>query len=637
MGNRVETLEFQAEARQLLQLMVHSIYSNKDVFLRELISNASDALDKLRLASLVDKDLDVDASDLHIEIEVDRDARTLTVRDNGIGMTRDEVVSVIGTIAKSGTAELLRTLRESSDAAASQELIGQFGVGFYAAFMVADRVELLTRKAGEEDGTRWASTGEGTYSVETVEDAPQGTAVTLHLKPADAEDNLHDYTAEWTIREIVKRYSDFIAWPIRMTVERTGEDGATTREAQTLNSMKALWARSRDEVDEAEYHEFYKHVSHDWADPLEIVHMRGEGTFEYEALLFIPSHAPLDLFAPQGRRGVQLYVKRVFIMDDCEALMPGYLRFVKGVVDAHDLSLNISREILQQDRQIQVVRRRLVKKILATVKDLKANHAERYRTFWTEFGAVVKEGLIDDTENRDTLLELVSVASTHDPAEQTDLRGYVERMKDGQSDIWYVTGESRAMLENSPHMEAFRAKGHEVLLLTDPVDEVWVERVGEYDGKPLRSIAKGQVDLDTDDERKEAEAEREQQRQDFAELLTWMGGALTDSVKEVRLSSRLTTSPACVVGDAHDLTPTLEKMYRAMGHEVPSVKRILELNPGHPLVAGLRKAHEQGGDQAELRDTAELLYGMALLAEGGELADPSRFTRILADRLARSL
>ncbi|SIR74927.1 molecular chaperone HtpG [Micromonospora avicenniae] len=637
MATQVETLEFQAEARQLLQLMVHSIYSNKDVFLRELISNASDALDKLRLASLVDKDLDVDTSDLRIELEVDRDARTLTVRDNGIGMTRDEVVSVIGTIAKSGTAELLRTLRESADSAASQELIGQFGVGFYAAFMVADRVELLTRKAGEQGGTRWSSTGEGTYSVESVDAAPQGTSVTLHLKPADTEDSLHDYTAEWTIREIVKRYSDFIAWPIRMTVERPGEEGATTREEQTLNSMKALWARPRDEVDQAEYHEFYKHVAHDWADPLEIVHMRGEGTFEYEALLFIPAHAPLDLFAPQGRRGVQLYVKRVFIMDDCEALMPNYLRFVKGVVDAHDLSLNISREILQQDRQIQVVRRRLVKKILATVKDLKANHAERYRTFWGEFGAVVKEGLIDDAENRDTLLELVSAASTHDPAEPTDLRGYVERMKDGQSEIWYATGESRAMLENSPHMEAFRAKGLEVLLLTDPVDEVWVERVGEYDGKPLRSIAKGEVDLDTDEERQQAEAEREQQRKDHAELLTWMGGALADNVKEVRLSSRLTTSPACVVGDAHDLTPTLEKMYRAMGHEVPSVKRILELNPGHPLVAGLRKAHEQGGDQTELRETAELLYGMALLAEGGELADPSRFTRLLADRLSRTL
>jgi molecular chaperone HtpG len=632
-SNQAETLEFQAEARQLLQLMVHSIYSNKDVFLRELISNASDALDKLRLESLVDKDLTVDVSDLHIEIEVDKDVRTLTVRDNGIGMSRDDVVQLIGTIAKSGTAELLRTLRESKDAGTSQELIGQFGVGFYATFMVADKVTLLTRRAGQSGGTRWESTGEGTYVVESVDDAPQGTSVTVHLKPEDTEDNLHDYAAEWTIREIVKRYSDFIAWPIRMTVERPGEDGGTIRDVQTLNSMKALWARPRGEVDESEYREFYKHVSHDWADPLETIHMKGEGTFEYEALLFIPSHAPIDLFSPQGRRGVQLYVKRVFIMDDCEALMPNYLRFVKGVVDAHDLSLNISREILQQDRQIQVVRRRLVRKVLATVKEMKARETEEYRTFWKEFGAAVKEGLIDDADNQAAILDIVSVASTHDPAELTSLSGYVERMKDGQSDIYYSTGESRSMVENSPHMEAFRAKGYEVLILTDPVDEVWVERVGEFDGRPLRSIAKGQVDLDTDEDREKAEADRKE----FAELLSWMGGALADSVKEVRLSSRLTTSPACVVGDAHDMTPTLEKMYRAMGHEVPTVKRILELNPDHPLVAGLRTAHERGGSEEALAETAELLYGMALLAEGGELADPSRFTRILADRLARTL
>nr|WP_277351215.1 molecular chaperone HtpG [Micromonospora sp. HNM0581] len=631
-------MEFQAEARQLLRLMVHSIYSNKDVFLRELISNASDALDKLRLASMVDKDLAVDIDDLHIAIEVDRDARTLTVRDNGIGMSRDEVVSVIGTIAKSGTAELLRQLREAKDAGASQELIGQFGVGFYAAFMVAERVELVTRRAGESGGTRWESTGEGTYTITELDDAAQGTAVTLHLKPADDEDNLHDYTAEWTIREIVKRYSDFIAHPIRMTVERPGtDDTPATTETVTLNSMKALWARPRGEVEPAEYHEFYKHVSHDWADPLETIHMRGEGTFEYEALLFIPTHAPLDLFSPQGRRGVQLYVKRVFIMDDCDALMPNYLRFVKGVVDAHDLSLNISREILQQDRQISAVRRRLVKKILATVKELKTDQPERYRTFWTEFGPAVKEGLLEDTDNQDTLLEILSVASTHDPAEQTDLAGYVERMREGQQDVYYATGENRVTIENSPHMEAFRAKGYEVLLLTDPVDEVWVERVGSYAGKTLRSVAKGQVDLDTEQERTEAEAERERQRTEYADLLGWMGTVLADHVKEVRLSSRLTTSPACVVGDAHDLTPTLEKMYRAMGQEVPKVKRILEINPTHPLVTGLRKAHEQGATGDSLTETAELLYGTALLAEGGDLADPSRFARILADRLARTL
>ncbi|WP_213454613.1 molecular chaperone HtpG [Rhizomonospora bruguierae] len=621
MSNGVETLEFQAEARQLLQLMVHSIYSNKDIFLRELISNASDALDKLRISSLVDKELVADTSDLHVELEVDKERRTLTVRDNGIGMSREEVVQLIGTIAKSGTGELLRKLRESQDAAASRELIGQFGVGFYSTFMVADTVTLVTRRAGQSEGTRWESTGEGTYTVEAVEDAPQGTTVTLHLKPEDSEDNLHDYTTEWKIREIVKRYSDFIAWPIRMAAE--GAD-----EPRTLNSMKALWARPRSEVADEEYHEFYKHVSHDWADPLDIVHMRGEGVFEYEALLFIPSHAPFDLFMQEARRGVQLYVKRVFIMDDCAALIPHYLRFVKGVVDAHDLSLNISREILQQDRQIQVVRRRLVKKVLATVRDMMANHADRYETFWREFGRAVKEGLIEDEENREAILDVVSLASTHDAESLTTLRGYVERMPEGQSAVYYMTGESRSMIENSPHMEAFRAKGYEVLVLTDPVDEIWVDRVGEFDGKPLQSIAKGQVDLG---------AAQEERPEGFDALLAWLGERLGDEVREVRLSTRLTTSPACIVGDEHDITPTLEKLYRAMGQEVPPVKRILELNPTHPLVTGLRTAQEQGGADEVLGETAELLYGMALLAEGGDLKDPARFSRLLADRLARTL
>jgi molecular chaperone HtpG len=636
-SDRSQTLEFQAEARQLLQLMVHSVYSNKDIFLRELISNASDALDKLRLESLVDKDLQVDTSDLHITVEVDRERRTLTVRDNGIGMSRDEVVQLIGTIAKSGTAELLRRMRESKDAAASQELIGQFGVGFYSTFMVADKVTLVTRRAGQSEGTCWESAGEGTYVIEPVDDAPQGTAVTVHLKPEDSEDHLFDYTAESTIRRIVKRYSDFIAWPIRMAVEGTDDAGAATREIQTLNSMKALWARPRSEVGDDEYHEFYKHISHDWTDPLEIIHMRGEGHFEYEALLFIPSHAPFDLFMRDARRGVQLYVKRVFIMDDCDALMPDYLRFVKGVVDAHDLSLNISREILQQDRQIRVVRRRLVKKVLSTVKDLMTNHAEKYRTFWGEFGRAVKEGLLEDTDNRDAILDIVSLASTHDPEQPTTLRQYVERMRDGQTGIYYMTGESRSMIENSPHMEAFRAKGYEVLILTDPVDEVWVERVGQFDGRPLQSIAKGQVDLDTADEKKSAEPEREQRNKDFAGLLAWLGTRLHEQVKEVRLSSRLTTSPACVVGDEHDITPTLEKLYRAMGQDVPPIRRILELNPTHPLVTGLREAHDQGRDDDVLAQTAELLYGMAVLAEGGDLKDPAHFTRLLADRLARTL
>src|SRR6185437_13972960 len=635
-----ETLEFEAEARQLLQLMVHSIYSNKDTFLRELISNSSDALDKVRLEAFRDKDLEVDTSDLHIDIEIDKENRALTVRDNGIGMSRDEVVNLIGTIAKSGTAEFLRRMKDKDAAAASSELIGQFGVGFYSTFMVADKVTLVTRRAGESRGTRWESSGAGTYTIEPVDGASQGTAVTLHLKPEDKDDNLLDYTDEWKIREIVKRYSDFIAWPIKMEVERRGSEddtGTTTREIETLNSMKALWARARNEVAEDEYKEFYKHISHDWSDPLEIIRMQAEGTFEYQALLFIPSRAPLDLFMRGRKRGVQLYVKRVFIMDDCEELMPEYLRFVKGVVDAQDLSLNVSREILQKDRQIQLMRRRLVKKVLSTVKDMMAGNADRYQTFWKEFGRAVKEGLINDVENRDSILEIASFESTHDPEQPTTLRQYMERMKDGQQHIYYMTGESRASIESSPHMEAFHAKGFEVLLLTDPVDEVWVEPVGEFDGKRFQSIAKGQVDLDTEEEKKAAEAERDQQQKDFAALLAWMTTTLQADVKEVRLSSRLTSSAACLVGDAYDVSPTLEKMYRAMGQDMPHTKRILELNPTHPLVSGLQKAHEERKDDAGLAETAELLYGMALLAEGGELSDPSRFIRLLADRLARTL
>lgn len=632
-----ETLEFRAEGRQLLRLMVNSVYSNKDVFLRELISNASDALDKVRLASFTDKELQVDVSDLHIEIDADRDERTLTVRDNGIGLSRDEVVELIGTIARSGTADLLQRMKESTDGAVAPELIGQFGVGFYASFMVADRVVLLTRRAGEQTGTRWASDGQGTYTVEQVDDAPQGTAVTLHLKAADPDDHVFDYTDPATIKQIVKRYSDFITWPVRTVVERTGADGATTTEVQTLNSMKALWARARDEVSEDEYHEFYKHVSHDWADPLEIIQLKAEGTFEYDALLFLPSHAPFDLFAPDGQRGVQLYVKRVFLMDNCPALMPGYLRFVTGVVDARDLSLNVSREILQQDRQVQLIRRRLVKKVLSTMRDLLSRDAERYQKFWTEFGAVVKEGLADDYDNRDAILGAALFASSSDTGRLTTLEEYVGRMKPGQRDIYYLTGESRSMIENSPHMELFRAKDYEVLMLTDPIDEMWVESVREFQGRPLLSIAKGEVDLDSDAERESAKDAREQQAREYGDLLSWMGEKLREDLREVRLSTRLTTSPARVVGDLHDPTPALARIYRAMGRDLPRTKRVLEVNPDHPMVAGLQEAHAKQPDSEDLSEVAELLYGLALLAEGGELSDPSRFARLMADRLARTI
>jgi molecular chaperone HtpG len=643
MNARVEQLEFQAEARQLLDLMVHSVYSNKDAFLRELISNASDALDKLRLEAFRNKDLDVDTSDLHIEIEVDKDARTLTIRDNGIGMTHEEVVDLIGTLAKSGTAELRQQLRESENAAASEELIGQFGIGFYSTFMVADEVELLTRKAGESEATRWASSGQGTYTIESVDDAPQGTSVTLHLKPEDAEDELHDYTSEWTIKNLVKKYSDFIAWPIRMQVERrtpAAEDGGeetVTVETETLNSMKALWARPKDEVSDEEYKEFYKHIAHAWDDPLEVIAMKAEGTFEYQALLFIPSHAPFDLFNRDARIGVQLYVKRVFIMGDCDQLMPEYLRFIKGVVDAQDMSLNVSREILQQDRQIKAIRRRLTKKVLSTIKDLQTERPEDYRTFWTQFGRVLKEGLMSDFDNQDTLLHISSFASTHSDDEPTTLAEYVERMKDGQEQIFYATGETRQQVLRSPHLEAFNAKGYEVLLLTDPVDEIWVETVAEFAGKPLQSVAKGEVELDSEEDKTAREARREEREKDFAGLLSWLQETLSDHVKEVRLSARLTQSPACLITDTFGITPALARMYQASGQAVPVGKRILELNPNHPLVTGLHKAHKDRGGDPSLAETAELLYGTALLAEGGALEDPARFAELLAERLTRTV
>ena len=648
MSTGVEQLEFQAEARQLLDLMVHSVYSDKDSFLRELISNASDALDKLRIEAFQNKDLDPDntlTSDLHIEIAVDNDARTLTVRDNGVGMTRAEVIDLIGTLAKSGTAELRKQLREAqgqNNSAASEELIGQFGIGFYSTFMVADKVELLTHRAGESEAIKWQSSGDGTYTIEAVEDAPQGTSVTLHLKPVDAEDALHDYTSEWKLRTLVKKYSDFIAWPIRMEVEKTtpAEDGGedtVTREVETLNSGKALWARPKDEVSEEEYKEFYKHIAHAWDDPLEVISMRAEGTFEYQALLFIPTRAPFDLYEPDASIGVQLYVKRVFIMGDCDELMPRYLRFVKGVVDAQDLSLNVSREILQQDRQINAIRRRLTKKVLSTIKDLQSERPDDYRTFWGEFGKVLKEGLMRDFDNQETLLEISSFASTHSEDELTTLAGYVERMKEDQRQIFYATGESPQQILSTPHLEAFKAKGYEVLLLSDTVDEIWLGSVTEFDGKPLQSVAMGDVDLDTEEEKSAHEAERKEQEQDFADLLTWLTETLGEHVKEVRLSTRLTDSPACLITDAFGVTPTLARIYRATGQDVPVGKRTLELNPTHPLITGLQQAHKDRADDPDVTETAELLYGTALLAEGNAPEDPARFAELLARRLARTV
>ncbi|GAA3514800.1 molecular chaperone HtpG [Dietzia aurantiaca] len=667
-GN-AETREFQAETRQLLDLMIHSIYSNPDTFLREVISNSSDALDKLRLAALQDSTLGVDASDLHIELIPDEQARTLVIRDNGIGMSREEVVDLIGTLAKSGTGQMrealsaARAAQESGEISeqATADLIGQFGIGFYSTFMVSDSVTLVTRKAGESVGTRWVSSGEETYTIEEDSDAPQGTSVILQLKPAGGDAALPDYADENTLRRVVRTYSDFIAWPIRMEVERpapepegdTGDhDEANDPSAEnsitetvTLNSQKALWTRPKSEVSDEEYAEFYRHISHAWDEPLETITLKAEGTFEYQALLFLPSQVPFDLFSPDVKRGVQLYVRRVFIMDDCEELVPPFLRFVKGIVDAQDLSLNVSREILQQDRQIRAIRKRLVKRVLQAIEQVKRDRPEEFRSFWANFGAVLKEGLIADVDARDQLLAVSTFASTRPAVESaegaegaadaeagTTIAEYISRMVDGQEEIYYLTGTSRAAVESSPHLEAFRARGVEVLVLTDPVDEVWVDAVGEVEGKRLRSVAKGDVDLsgigaDTQDGEDQPDAA------EFTDLLTWLGEELEDEVKQVRLSHRLTESAACMVGDEFDMTPQLEAMYRASGMELPTSKRILELNPSHPLVERLRRQHAEDPSADGLADTARLISGAAVLAEGGTLADPAAFAKLLVDRI----
>jgi len=644
--NATETFEFQTEARQLLDLMIHSVYSNKDIFLRELISNASDALDKRRFEGVKHPEILPEGTELHLQLVPGHDPRTLAIIDNGIGMSRAEVKDLIGTIAKSGTREFLKHAKEAQSA--GPELIGQFGVGFYAVFMVAERVTLLTRRAGEHEATLWESSGDGTYTLTAAERAEPGTTITIYLKEEDSENGLHDYTAEWTLRNIVKQYSDFVAYPIRMDIERTererDEEGNVVEGAEeqkvirteTLNSMKAIWLREKAEVTDTEYNEFYKHIAHDWTDPLLRIQAKIEGTMEYRILLFVPSNAPMDLYYAESRnRGVHLYIKRIFIMDDCRELLPGYLRFLRGVVDSEDLSLNISREILQQDRQIQRMSKGIVSKVLAALKDLKEKKPEDFLKFWGEFGRVMKEGLFQDEENRERLLDLAMFASTHDGTALTSLKDYVERMKEGQEAIYYITGEDRKRAENSPHIEAFRAKGYEVLLLVDPVDEVWTQSEFEHHEKPLRSIAKGAVELGTDEEKKQTEETLKEKSETFAPLLGTLKAKLGDQVKDVRLSSRLTESAACLVTDTHDLSPQLEQMMRAMGQAVPASKRILELNPEHEIIVKLRERAADGG--AGVDEYAEVLYGQALLAEGGVLPDPAGFAKQVSALLARAL
>jgi molecular chaperone HtpG len=618
MSEPAERHEFQAEVRELLDLMIHSLYSHKDIFLRELISNASDALDKVRFEALSRPELSP-IGELEVTLEVDETARTLAVHDNGIGMTRQEVVENLGTIARSGTREFLRALREAQ-AAGTPELIGQFGVGFYSSFMVADRITVVTRRAGTEDATRWESTGDGGYTLDAAERSGAGTTVTLHLKPKDEEDGLKDYTQTWALKDIVKRYSDFVTYPIRL-------------KGETLNSMKAIWTRGKDEVTEDEHREFYKHISHDWNDPLEHLSVHIEGGFEARALLYVPSKAPFDIHDRDGgHRGLSLYVKRVFIMDDWRELLPPYLRFVRGVVSSDDLSLNVSREILQKDRQVQAIRKYLVRRILAALKEMKEQRPEKYRTFWTEFGAVLKEGLLGFEDGQDKLLELVMAPSTEGP-EPTALAAYVGRMKEGQPAIYYLTAVSREMAERSPHLEAFRARGYEVLFFLDPIDELWLRMRREFEGKTLTSVAQGTPELGSEEDKTKDASAREETHERFKDLLLALRAALQDEIKDVRLSERLTSSPACLVGETGDLSPHLQELLRRSGREVPKAKRVLELNPSHPLVTRLQTFHAAHPADERFKRYAELLHGQAILAEGGTLPDPAAFSRRLAELL----
>ena len=632
-----ERHEFQAEVKQLLDLMVHSLYSDKDIFLRELISNASDALDKLRFEQLTQSDVSgVASGELHIRLEADAAARTLTISDNGIGMTRDEVVRNIGTIARSGTREFLTKLKESgpkADGKLPPELIGQFGVGFYSAFMVADKITLVTRKAGHDAATHWESTGDGAYVLEDATRDTAGTTITLHLKPAEPEHGMRDYTDPFVVRDIVKRYSDFVTYPVKMQRSKDGEKPEDPKvvEDETLNSQKAIWDRPKAEVTDDEYKEFYRHLSHDWNDPLRTIPVRMEGTLEAYALLYVPAKAPFDLYSPEMKRGVQLYVKRVFVMDECKELMPSYLRFIKGVVDAHDLSLNVSREILQKDRQIPVIRKQLVKKVLGTLDEMKRDKPEDYLGFWAAFGPVIKEGLLAFDQDKDKLLDLVITTSTHDTAKLASLEDYVGRMKEGQDAIYFLTGPSKDQLVKSPLLEAFAAKGYEVLLFADPIDELWLERAPTFKDKPLKSIGRGEVELGSDDERKQAAEALEDKQKEYSDLLGFIRVHLQNDIKEARLSSRLTSSPVCLVSDDSDMTPRMQKMLEQMGQAVPKIKPILELNPTHALVPKLQAMYAANKADPRLGLYAELLLGQAYLADSGQLPDPIAFARALGD------
>ena len=623
MTTTTETKAFQAEVKQLLQLMIHSLYSNKEIFLRELVSNASDACDKLRYEALATPGLFENDPELGIRVLIDADAKTITIADNGIGMTKDEAIAHLGTIAKSGTKEFFSSL--TGDAQKDANLIGQFGVGFYSSFIVADKVTVRSRKAGTpvSQGVEWVSGGEGDYTVADIEYPGRGTEVILHLRP-EQEDLLNG----WKIREILRKYSDHIALPIRMAKETWDEDAKAmkaTGEEETVNQANALWARPKNEITDEEYKAFYQHVAHDYQEPLTWVHARVEGRHEYTQLLYVPSQAPFDLWDRNSRHGIKLYVKRVFIMDDAEQLLPVYLRFVRGVVDVADLPLNVSREILQESKDIEQIRSGCTKRVLGLLEEMAENHAENYEKFWNQFGQLLKEGVGEDHANQARIAKLLRFAttSTDSPEQKVSLTEYVSRMKPGQDKIYYVTAETFQSAKNSPHLEIFRKKGIEVLLLSDRVDEWLVSHLRDFDGKPLQSVAKGGLDLGEleDASEKQARAAAETSAKDLVERIQ---KSLGDKLKEVRVTHRLTDSPACLVADDNDPGANLQRMLKMMGQNAPDIKPILEINPQHPMLKKMELLPNDGG---HFDDYASILFDEALLAEGGQIDDPAGFVR----------
>ncbi len=650
MQQQPETLRFQAEVQELLGLMIHSLYKHKEIFLRELISNSSDALDKLRFEALTRPELAVKEDELGIDIEVDKAARTLSVGDNGVGMSREELVSNLGTIARSGTKSFLQSLRAQKGQAAQGEasketagalpsLIGQFGVGFYSSFIVAERVVVETLRAGETQAWRWSSEGKGEYTLEPCERKQRGTRVTLFLRADDPEEtDRQDFTSEHVLRDVVKRYSDFVGFPIRMDVERWQADaddpkkGSMVRARETLNSMRPLWTRAKDDITPEEHAEFYRHLSHDWEEPLETIHFKAEGTLEYTALLYLPARRPMDLFsASENRSKLALYVKRVLIVPDCSDLLPPWLRFVKGVVDAPDLPLNVSREVLQANAQVRQIKKRLTKRVLETLAQMLEKDRARYAGFFENFGVLLKEGVYmgDDDEGR--ISKLLLFASTHGD-KPTTLPEYVGRAKEGQDAIWYLAGENQSSLALSPHLEAFQKRGEEVLYFVDPVDEWFVERLREFDKKPFKAIDREGA-LSESAPEKEA---RESAEREHREVLSALERALGGELKSVRLSTRLSESPAALVNDESGMSAHMERVLRAANQEVPKGKRVLELNPEHGLFKKLARVRDEKGEASEdFQDLAALVHGQALLAEGSPLPDPGRFARLLAKSLGR--